>query len=183
MARREVPVTAPARARVGLPVIADGSRRHPLLVGVDASAGACNNGCQPCVTPVHPVDPEVVGRHVVIRHREATLAPALVARVRALKAAGAASVAIVTNGRMLGIAAVARGLAAAGLDRAIVKLFARDAAAHDRHARVDGAYAQALAGIAALRAHGGVEVVVAFAPPADQPRDRAAGMARLHTRS
>ncbi len=174
MARREAPVTAPARARVGLPVIADGSRRHPLLVGVDASAGACNNGCQPCVTPADPVDADVAGRHVVIRHREATLAPALAARVRALKAAGAASVAIVTNGRMLGIASVARGLAAAGLDRAIVKLFARDAAAHDRHARVDGAYAQALAGIAALRAHGGVEVVVAFAPPVDHPRDRAA---------
>jgi hypothetical protein len=58
MARREAPVTAPARARVGLPVVADGSRRHPLLVGVDGSPGACNNGCQPCVTrPIRSTSP------------------------------------------------------------------------------------------------------------------------------
>ena len=175
MARREGSVTAPARARVGLPVIADGSRRHPRLIRLDDAPGDCNNGCQPCVAgPLADDGAAVAGQHVVIRHRESTLRRDLPARVRALKQRGAASVALVTNGRVLGYAAVVRALAAAGLDRAIVKLFALDADAHDAHARVAGAHAQACAGIAALRAHGGVEVVVAFAPPPGAARDRAA---------
>ncbi|MEZ4399502.1 MAG: radical SAM protein [Kofleriaceae bacterium] len=178
MARREATVTGPARARVGLPVVADGSRRHPVLVRVDGTRGACNNGCQPCVSEpldgAGAADGDLAGRHVVVRHREATLARGLPARIAALKAAGAASVALVTNGRMLVYPPVVRALIAAGLDRLVVKLFAVDPAAHDRHARVEGGYAQALAGIAAARAVGGVEVVVAFAGAA---RDRPAEVA------
>lgn len=176
MARREVPVTAPARARVGLPVLVDGSRRHPRLVRVADDDGACNNGCQPCVTRPETDDrgADVRGQHVVIRHREAALRRELPAQIRALKAAGAASVALVTNGRALAIAPLLRGLVTAGLDRLVVKLFAIDAVGHDAHARVDGAFAQACAGVAAARALGGVEVVVAFAPPAGAARDRPA---------
>ncbi len=177
MARREGSVTAPARGRVGLPIVADGSRRHPALVRLDDAEGACNNGCQPCVSRPLPGDDQVAGRHVVIRQREATLRRALPVGIRDLKARGAASVALVTNGRMLGYATLGRSLARAGLDRAIVKLFATDAAAHDRHARVDGAFAQAVAGIAAARAAPGLEVVVAFAPPDGAARDRAAEVA------
>jgi hypothetical protein len=101
MARRESSATAPARGRVGLPVLADGTRRHPLLVRLDGDPGddgACNNGCQPCVTrPLAPEAADVRGHHVVIRHREATLRRDLAAQIRALKDRGAASVALVAT--------------------------------------------------------------------------------------
>jgi len=148
-----------------LPVIADGTRRHPLLVRLDDDGdGACNNGCQPCVSRPLPAPPDDVrGHHVVIRHREVTLRRDLPAHIRALKERGAASVALVTNGRLLGYPALVRGLAKAGLDRAIVKLFGDDAATHDAHTRAPASFEQARAGIAAARALGGFEVVVAFA--------------------
>lgn len=192
MARREGPVSAPARGRVGLPIVADGSRRHPLLVRLDGVAedGACNNGCRPCVTRPLPAAPDAAapidarGRHVVVRHREATLRPDLPAQLRAWKDRGAASVALVTNGRLLGYPPRVRALVRAGLDRAIVKLFGTDAAIHDAHTRDPGSFAQALAGIACARAVGGVEVVVAFAidaagavPAAERAAARAAQVA------
>ncbi|MCB9574416.1 MAG: radical SAM protein [Kofleriaceae bacterium] len=186
MARREGTVAGPARGRVGLPIVPDGSRRHPLLLrlptapGDDAAAeGACNNGCRPCVTrPV--VDDggafavDVAGRHVVIRHREATLRRDLAGHVRDLVARGAASVALVSNGRLLLYPARARELARAGLTRIIVKLFGLDAAAHDAHTRVDGSFDQAARGVAAARAAGDVEVVIAFVDPAPDGDDGAA---------
>jgi molybdenum cofactor biosynthesis enzyme MoaA len=166
MSRREGTVAAPARTRVGLPIVADGSARHPLLLALagPADEGACNNGCPTCVTrPIATASaPDVRGRHVVIRHREATLRRDLPARIRGFVDGGAASVALVTNGRLLVYADRVAALARAGLARVIVKLFGTDAAAHDHHARVDGAYAQAVAGIAVARAHGGIEVLVAF---------------------
>lgn len=180
MARREGSATAPARGRVGLPVVADGSRRRPLLVRLDASDGACNNGCTPCLgRPLGEPGAEVAGRHVVIRHREATLRTDLPAHIRALKERGAASVALVTNGRLFLYPQVVHGLARAGLDRAIVKLFGADAAAHDAHTRAEGSFAQALDGLAAARAAGRFEVVVAFA--AAVPRDVRAALARQLT--
>ncbi len=167
MARREVSATAPARGRVGLPVIADGSRRHPLLLrlsGEPDEDGACNNGCQPCVTrPLPPDATDVRGRHVVVRHREAMLRADLAAQIRALKDRGAASVALVTNGRLLVYPPRVRALVRAGLDRVIVKLFGEDAARHDAHTRADASFAQAVDGIAVARAAGGLEIVVAFA--------------------
>lgn len=182
MARRESSATAPARGRVGLPVIADGSRRHPDLIRLDDDDGACNNGCQPCASrPLTGAPADLRGRHLVIRHREATLRRELPAQVRALVAGGAASVALVTNGRLLVYPQVVRALARAGLDRAIVKLFGADAAAHDRHTRVDGSFAQALAGIAAARAAGGLEVVVAFAGAAPAGRAERIALARALT--
>ena len=132
MARREGSVTAPARARVGLPVVADGSRRHPILVRVADTAGACNNGCEPCVSRdvASTSTPSVAGQHVVIHDREPTLRRELIARIGELKRRGAAEVALVTNGRMLGYPALVAALGRAGLDRVIVKLFAVDAATH-----------------------------------------------------
>ena len=91
MSRREGTVAAPARSRVGLPILADGSARHPLLLRLpdgDAPEGACNNGCATCVTRAIQLDSsgfdvEVAGRHVVIRHREATLRRDLPAQILA----------------------------------------------------------------------------------------------------
>ena len=44
-----------------------------VLARLDDDAGACNNGCQPCVTRPLPDPGDVAGRHVVVRQREATL--------------------------------------------------------------------------------------------------------------
>lgn len=183
MARREGPVTAPARGRVGLPVVADGSRRHPRLVGAGPGPSACNNGCVDCVSRLAvadrtAADGAVAGHHVVIHDREPTLRRELPATVRDLRQRGAAAIALVTNGRLLGYPARARALRDAGLDRAIVKLFALTAAEHDAIARVDGAHAQALAGIAAARA-AGLDVVVSYVERG-VTIERAAARAQAH---
>lgn len=186
MTRREGQVTAPARARVGLPIVRDGSPRHPQLVALPSTepqAGACNNGCQPCTTP-RGDDVEVArlrGQHVVIRDREPTLRRGLAAHVHALHRAGAASIALITNGRVLLYPERAEALARAGLDRVIVKLFGRDAATHDAHTRVEGSYAQALAGIAAVRACGPLEVVACFPAATPDEAEACTALARALT--
>lgn len=188
MSRREGTVAAPARSRVGLPILADGSARHPLLLRLpdgDAPEGACNNGCATCVTRAIQLDTsafdvDVAGRHAVIRHREATLRRDLPAQIRALVARGAASVALVTNGRLLLYPDRVAALARAGLGRAIIKLFGLDAATHDAHTRVDGSFAQATAAIAAIRAHGAIEVLVCF-PDAPPDQTAHAALARALT--
>lgn len=159
---------ASARDRVGLPIVPDGSRRHPLLLRLPGDEeGGCNNGCRVCVTrPVEldtsAFDADVAGRHVVIRHREATLRRDLPARVAELRRRGAASITLVTNGRMLVYDKLARALARAGVERIIVKLFGTTAAVHDAHTRADSSFAQALAGIAVVRSTDGLEALVAY---------------------
>ncbi len=154
MARKERIATGPARLRVGLPVLADGTRERPLLVGLgDSGRGACNNGCAPCLTErVEGEGGSLAGRHVVVRDREPTLETTLPRRIRALADEGPASLTLLTNGRMLGLAPVVPTLSRAGVTRFVVKLFGLEAAAHDAHTRVPGSFEQALAGIARVRA-------------------------------
>jgi MoaA/NifB/PqqE/SkfB family radical SAM enzyme len=163
MARTEQKATGPARARVGLPILPDGSRRHPLLLrlpeATDGSPSTCNNGCRDCLTmPVEGADAsftaDVTGRHVVVRDREPTLRRDLADRVRDLKARKPATVSVITNGRMLVYGRLTRDLGRAGVDRFIVKLFGLDAASHDDHTRVPGSFDQALKGIANAQAAG-----------------------------
>jgi MoaA/NifB/PqqE/SkfB family radical SAM enzyme len=191
MPKTERAATAPARARVGLPIVPDGSARHPLLLRLppspDGAPSRCNNGCRECLTqPVSgdaaAFSAEVRGRHVVLRDREPTLRRDLPKLVRELRARGPASITLLTNGRMLGYAAVTAELQKAGVDRFIVKLFGLDEAAHDEHTRVPGSYKQAVAGVAAARALG-VRVLVCFpllveGTPADHAAAAAARRAR-----
>ena len=174
MARSIGTDAAPARDRVGLPIVPDGSRRHPLLLRLPgdgaAAEGTCNNGCRVCVARPLQLDDSafdavVADRHVVIRHREAAMQRDLVGRVAELRERGAASIALVTNGRLLVYDKLTRALARAGLDRVIVKLFGLAAAEHDEHTRAEGSFDQALAGIAAARDVDGLDVLVAFARP------------------
>jgi MoaA/NifB/PqqE/SkfB family radical SAM enzyme len=154
VARKELIATGPARLRVGLPVLADGTKERPLLVGLGGSTrAACNNGCEPCLTErVEGEVASIAGRHVVVRDREPTLEATLPARIRALADEAPASLTLLTNGRMLGIAPVVPTLLGVGVTRFVVKLFGLDAAAHDAHTRVPGSFEQALAGIARARA-------------------------------
>ncbi len=162
MARRVRLAVAPARERVGAPIEPDGSRRHPLLLRLGEGEGRCNNGCRACLSrPVGASEAPARGKHVVIRHREATLEPELLARVRALRAEDPASLTLLTNGRRLAYPRYAAALARAGVDRVIVKLFGLEAGAHDAHTRDPGSFAQATDGIAAARA-AGLEAHVCF---------------------
>jgi len=192
MPKTERAATAPARARVGLPIAPDGSARHPLLLRLppspDGAESRCNNGCRDCLTlPVRgdgsAFTAEVRGRHVVIRDREPTLRRDLPKLVRELAARGPASITLLTNGRMLGYAAVTAELQKAGVERFIVKLFGLDEAAHDEHTRVPGSYKQAAAGIAAARA-AGARVLVCFPLLVEgTPVDHAAAAAARRARA
>lgn len=171
MARREPSASAPARSRVGLPVLPDGSRRRPLLIGLGSDA-RCNNGCDPCLSRAIPDrSAETRGAHVVIRDREPTLRDDLLAHVRALR--DASTVSLLTNGRMLVYEERASALQNAGLDRVIVKLFGLDAASHDAHTRAQGSFAQALDGIASAR-RAGLETHVTFPLPVGDQEAREA---------
>jgi molybdenum cofactor biosynthesis enzyme MoaA len=170
MAKLEQAATAPARARAGLPIVADGSLRHPLLLRLPASgdgrASDCNNGCSTCLTQPLLGDEsawsaDVAGRHVVLRDREPTLRRDLPQLVRELSARGAASVALLTNGRLLVYPGLARRLAQAGATRFIVKLFGLEAGAHDAHTRVPGSFAQAVAALGQIQA-AGAEALVTY---------------------
>lgn len=183
VARRVETASAPARQRVGLPIVPDGSRRRPLLVRLpdredEPSRGRCNNGCLRCAT--EPVElegqPSVEHRHVVIRHREATLRPDLAARIAELRRRGPASLALLTNGRLLIYEARTRALLRAGLDQVLVKLFGTDAATHDALTREPGSFAQAVRGIEVARAVG-LRVHVTFPEPRDAAAERALAQA------
>jgi MoaA/NifB/PqqE/SkfB family radical SAM enzyme len=177
MVRRIGTEPAPARARVGLPVVPDGTRRHPLLLRLpDGDRATCNNGCDPCVSraveaPSSDFASDVRGQHVVLRDREAALRADLPGHVRALRDRGAASIALLTNGRILLYPERARSLVRAGVDRFVVKLFGLDAASHDAHTRAPGSFDQALRGIEIARREPGTEVVVTFPQPIDTSDD------------
>lgn len=176
MARKAEIVAAPARQRVGLPIVADGSPDHPLLMRLDAGEGRCNNGCDPCVArpaeaELPPDATEVRGRHLVLRHREPTLDEALPERIAELRRRGAETITLLTNARRLAYASYARALATAGLDRIVVKLFGPTSDAHDAHSRVPGSHEQALRGLANARAVG-IEARVCFPLAEGQERVR-----------
>ncbi len=183
MARREVVATGPARLRVGLPVLSDGTRARPHLVSLGGGArGACNNGCDPCLSErVEDTKPRgLEGAHVVIRDREPTLDRALLSRVRELAAQRPASVSLLTNGRMLGLESVVPALSRAGVSRFVVKLFGLTAAEHDAHTRTPGSFDQALAGIARARALD-TNVLVTFPLAAGHARTEHHTLARALT--
>ena len=173
MAERMEYASAPARTRVGLPMLPDGSRDRPLLLRLpdDDSAGraksACNNGCADCLTqPIAGANgdaahADVEGRHVVLRDREPLLRRDLPSLVRELRARKAASVAVLTNGRLLLYPRVTEALVRAGVTRFVVKLFGVDAPAHDAVTREQGAFAQTLRGIEEARRQG-AEVTLTF---------------------
>lgn len=179
MGRWEQTATAPARLRRGLPVLPDGTRRHPILLALPAASrgSRCNNGCERCLT--HAVedgpgwDSPTAGRHVVVRDREPTLRRDLESQVRHLQARGAATVTVLTNGRMLLYEQMTRNLVAAGVDRFVVKLFGVDATAHDRHTRVGGSFEQTLDGVAVARTTD-AEVHVTFPTDAGDESSRIA---------
>ena len=153
------------------------------MLGQD-ERGQCNNGCERCLTLAVEGDAaaftrDVRRRHVLVRHREPTLRADLAALVAELRRRGAASVSLLTNGRALVYPALGRRLLAAGLGRIVVKLFACDAGEHDGHARVPGAFAQALDGIAAARQLG-AEVRLTFPLPARTQDELAARLALAH---
>ncbi len=158
---------APARSRVGLPIVPDGSRERPLLLRLPTpGSGACNNGCDPCLSqPVEAVhshfETDVASRHVIVRHREPTLDRHLPDHVAQLLGRGASTVTVLTNGRMLLYRHAAARLVAAGATRFVVKLFGLDREAHDRHTRDDGSWDQALSGISTAQTLG-AEVLVTF---------------------
>jgi molybdenum cofactor biosynthesis enzyme MoaA len=121
---------------------------------------ACNNGCRGCLwtrrlellTTVRLPPPEDVrGRGVRLAGREPTLRQDLGDIVRGLCAAGATSVEVETNGRMLGYPVYVRALRDAGVTRLAIKVFARDEATWDAHTRVPGSCAQTLRGIDVTR--------------------------------
>ena len=183
MARREVVATGPARLRVGLPVLSDGTRSRPHLVSLGRSErGACNNGCEPCLSePVADTRPSALeGAHVVVRDREPTLARDLALRVSELAVNKPASITLLTNGRMLSLPPVVPTLTRAGVSRFVVKLFGLEATAHDAHTRAPGSFEQAIAGIAharALNAH----VLVTFPLSAGRARPEHHALAQALT--
>ena len=118
--------------------------------------GPCNSrcaGCEPDGRPRLTADAVRVataaGRPaavVLTGPGEPTLRRDLADLVHAARQGGAARVALVTNGRMLAYPAAAAAVAGLRLDAVAVTLLDPDPAAHDRNARAEGAFVQALAG-------------------------------------
>ena len=120
----------------------------------------CNNGCRGCLwtrrlefRPLASIPPaeDVRGRGVRLAGREPTLRADLAEVVRALDAAGATSIEVETNGRMLAYPSYVKALRDSGVTRLAIKLFAREEAAWDAHTRVPGSCAQTLRGIEVAR--------------------------------
>jgi MoaA/NifB/PqqE/SkfB family radical SAM enzyme len=181
MLKMEYGSVVPARARAGAPILPDGSLEHPLLLRLSGPA-ACNNGCRRCLADPadragDAVSADVAERHVVIRHREPLLDPDLARAVEGLLARGAASVSVLTNGRLLLYPARARALLSAGVSRFIVKIFGADASEHDAHTRAPGSFEQSCRGVLTVRRLGG-QVFAAFPTLAVHERSAASGRQR-----
>ena len=129
-------------------------------------AGPCNNGCAACPNRERWLDDSdaallgrveaarATGLPVVLAGREPTLHPAFLRAVQAARGSDGRRVGVVSNGRAFAYPRLARAAVAAGLGAASLKLFGVEAASADAVARVDGAFAQAVAGAKALRAAG-----------------------------
>jgi pyruvate-formate lyase-activating enzyme len=159
-----------AQVAAGLP------ERRPLAQWVLDAAPAqartvlaghgCNNRCLTCVAEhgwfsdrPERVRAQVVAAaaahgEVTLAGREPTLLPQLLEHVRAARAAGATSVRLVTNGRLLASPGVAARLARAGATQVVVKRHRLADADEDAYVQVPGAGAQMWAGVAAARAAG-----------------------------
>jgi organic radical activating enzyme len=91
---------------------------------------------------------------------EPLLDPSLVDHVAHARALGFRRVGVQTNGRRLASRELVARLAGAGLTDVHVTLHGAEAAVHDYHTGVDGAFAQTMAGVVAARAQG-LQVVAA----------------------
>jgi MoaA/NifB/PqqE/SkfB family radical SAM enzyme len=99
------------------------------------------------------------GRTVVFSGGEITLRRELPEWIEAAKAAGAKTVIVQTNGRMLSYKKLARRLVRAGVDIFAVALHGHRAELHDWLTRVDGSFEQALVGMRNVQSCGGVVYV------------------------
>lgn len=123
--------------------------------GVYDAPGPCENRCVFCLEREYrpaasaPPLPPAGKRAILCRWEPLGLAD-LPGTVRRIKAHGR-PVLVATNGRRLD-AAMARGLAAAGLDELAISLHGADASVHDALTRAPGSFAQAVAGARALGA-------------------------------
>lgn len=129
--------------------------------------GGCNNGCAGCANRDTWLPDEGAAlrarvdaaratgaRAVVLAGREPTLHPDFTELVKRSRGDDGRAVAVVSNGRRFVYGGFARAAVAAGLRSASVKVFGADAATGDAVAAVEGAHAQALAGLRSLRAAG-----------------------------
>lgn len=143
-----------------------GERATPVVF-----AGACNNGCAGCENRDRflPDDGAALrervdqarahGLPLVLAGREPTLHPDFAALVARARGADGRRVGVVSNGRRFAYPRFAAEAVRAGLSDASVKIFAARPAEADAVARVDGAFAQALAGVDNL-VRGGVRVEI-----------------------
>lgn len=145
---RERPSGAPARGR--------SVRATPVRF-----TGACNNRCAGCahgdtwrpdaVLPRVDVARETPGPIALIG-REPSLHPAFLDAVARARGADERAVAVVTNGRRFAYRSFAQAALDAGISGASVKLFGPDPATADAITAAPGSFAQAVAGVRALRA-------------------------------
>lgn len=124
---------------------------------------ACDNRCVFCAQDGLRADDVVdldaaraTSDELTFTGGEPLLDPRLAEHVAAARARGFRRVGVQTNGRRL--AARAAELARAGLTDVHLSMHGADAAVHDYHVGVDGAFAEATAGLAAARAAGLVVV-------------------------
>lgn len=122
-------------------------------------AGACNNACNGCENTDRflPDDAAALRERVdeargqslplMLAGREPTLHPDFVSLVAQARGADGRRVGVTTNGRRFAYGRFTAEAVRAGLTDASVKVFAAHQAAADAIARVDGAFAQAMAGI------------------------------------
>lgn len=96
---------------------------------------------------------------MVLSGGEVTLRPELPEWVEAAKAAGAGTVVVQTNGRMLSYAKLARRLVRSGVDVFAVALHGHTAALHDWLTQVDGSFEQAVVGMRNVQSSGAVVYV------------------------
>ena len=152
--------------------MAQGLREATLI----RSGLACNNACRFCAQaeerrsggeraerPAQVVLEEArsvePGGVVVFSGGEVTLRRELVTWVEAAKSAGARTVIVQTNGRMLSYKKLVKRLVKAGVDVFAVALHGHRAELHDWLTRVDGSFEQAMVGIRNVQSCGGVVYV------------------------
>jgi hypothetical protein len=155
-------------------------------------SGPCNNRCHGCAQgdtwrPPHREallarvdDARAHPGPVLLVGREPTLHPAFLDAITRAHGEDRRAVAVVTNGRRFAYPAFARAAAHAGLRAASVKLFGVTTDTADAVSDAPGAFVQAVAGVRALRDHGGCALELrpcAYAQNLDE-LPRAADLAR-----
>ncbi len=134
-----------------------GDRAAPVIF-----AGACNNACHGCENRdrFFPDDGESLqgrvdearekGLPVMLAGREPTLHPDFVPLIERARSEDERRVGVVTNGRRFAYGKFTAQAVRSGLSDVSVKVFAPTAELADRICRVEGAHAQAMAGIEKL---------------------------------